>query len=277
MTGDSSCLWVVATPIGNLDDISARAVSVLRRVSAILCEDTRVSRVLLRHLGIERPLWALHEHNERARGAALIALLKEGKELALISDAGTPLISDPGYVLVAAARAEGITVRPIPGASALLCALSVSGLPTDRFSFEGFLPAQAKARLERMRAQSFATQTLLYFEAPHRLAEFLSDAQTAFGPERKAYIARELTKLHESHYSGGLQELAQRCANEPNMARGELVIAIHGAPEAAIDHSEAERVHRLLRAELPPSQAAKLAAKITGLPRAHFYETSGKP
>ncbi|MBL8243269.1 MAG: 16S rRNA (cytidine(1402)-2'-O)-methyltransferase, partial [Rhodanobacteraceae bacterium] len=189
-----STLYVVATPIGNLDDLSARARQVLAEVDAILCEDTRQSGVLLRHAGISRPLLAVHEHNEGERAAALVQRLREGQRLALISDAGTPLISDPGYRLVASVRAAGCAVSPIPGPCALVAALSVAGLPTDRFSFEGFLPAKAGERRTRLQAVASDPRTLVWYEAPHRIVETLAAAVEVLGGERRAVIGRELTK-----------------------------------------------------------------------------------
>ena len=205
-----STLYVVATPIGNLGDFSPRAREVLDAVDAILVEDTRQSGVLLRHAGIAKPMLAVHEHNEGERAQALVQRLREGQRLALISDAGTPLISDPGYRLVAAVRAAGFAVSPIPGACALIAALSVSGLPTDRFSFEGFLPAKAGERLTRLQAVAADSRTLIYYEAPHRIADTLAAAVQAFGADRRAVIGRELTKRFETVLDGSLADLQAR-------------------------------------------------------------------
>lgn len=269
------CLWIVATPIGNLSDFAPRAVETLKAVELVLCEDTRTSAVLLRHFGIERPLKALHEHNERQAVADLVARLAGGAHLALISDAGTPLVSDPGYALVRAARLAQIDVRAVPGACALVAALSVAGLPSDRFVFEGFLPAQPKARRERLAALATEPRTLVCYEAPHRLAEFLDDAVVAFGADREASISRELSKRFESLYRASLGALAARAASDPDLVRGELVVVIAGASAAAgPGDAEAERIHRVLAAELPPAQAAKLAAKLTGRSKKDFYPGS---
>lgn len=265
------CLWVVATPIGHLADFSPRAVATLRRVDLILCEDTRTSRVLLRHWGIERPLKALHEHNERESLNPLLERLRQGAELALISDAGTPLLSDPGYQLVRAAREHGLEVRAVPGPCAVIAALSIAGLPSDRFTFEGFLPAAAGARRERLQSLAGETRTQVFFEAPHRLREFLEDAVLSHGGAREASIARELSKRFESLYRGTLDELLARARTETDLSRGELVVVIGGAAATGMDLSEARRMHRILAAELPPGQAAKLAARLSGRSRREFY------
>lgn len=266
------CLWIVATPIGNLSDFAPRAVQTLKDAERVLCEDTRTSAVLLRHFGIERPLQALHEHNERQLVDTLIARLAAGAQIALISDAGTPLVSDPGYALVRAARQAAFEVRAIPGPCALIAAISVSGLPSDRFVFEGFLPAQAKARRDHLQTVAGESRTLVFYEAPHRLREFLDDAVSAFGADREASISRELSKRFESLYRDPLGALAQRAAQDADLVRGELVIVIAGAPASAgPDDAEAQRIHRVLAAELSPAQAAKLAAKLTGRPRKAFY------
>jgi 16S rRNA (cytidine1402-2'-O)-methyltransferase len=264
---------VVATPIGNLADLSPRAVSTLQRASLILCEDTRNSATLLRHHGINRPLKALHEHNERAQLQALIERLRAGEELALISDAGTPLVSDPGYALVRAARLAQLPVRAVPGPCALIAALSIAGLPSDRFSFEGFLPAAAKARQERLAALAQDSRTLVFYEAPHRIVASLADCVEALGADREAAIARELSKRFESLYRATLGELQAMAATDTDLQRGEIVLLIAGQSqrEAQLGDDEARRIHRLLAAELPPTQAAKLAAKITGRSRKDFY------
>lgn len=266
------CLWIVATPIGNLSDFAPRAVQTLKDAELVLCEDTRTSAVLLKHFGIERPLKALHEHNERALVVALIAQLVAGAQIALISDAGTPLVSDPGYALVRAARQAAVAVRAVPGPCALIAALSIAGLPSDRFVFEGFVPPQAKARREHLQTLAAEARTLVFYEAPHRLREFLDDAVAAFGADREASVSRELSKRFESLYRDTLGALAQRAVHDADLQRGELVVVIAGAPASAgPDDTEAQRIHRLLAAELPPAQAAKLAAKLTGRPRKAFY------
>lgn len=269
----ASTLYVVATPIGNLSDLSTRAHEVLSEVDAILAEDTRQSSVLLRHAGISRPLIALHEHNEDARVMSVVARLRAGDRLALISDAGTPLISDPGYRLVAAVRAAGLAVSPIPGPSAVIAALSAAGLPTDRFSFEGFLPAKDGERRARLEALAHDPRTLVFYEAPHRIAQALLAAVAAFGPERRGAIARELTKRFETILDGSLAELAARVAADPDQQRGEIVLLIAGAPEDADSDKIAagRRLYALLIEELAPARAAKIAAAYTGAPKRALY------
>ena len=268
-----STLYVVATPIGNLDDLSARARQVLAEVDAILCEDTRQSGVLLRHAGISRPLLAVHEHNEGERAAALVQRLREGQRLALISDAGTPLISDPGYRLVAAVRAAGCAVSPIPGPCALIAALSVAGLPTDRFAFEGFLPAKAGERRARLQAVASDPRTLVWYEAPHRIVETLEAAVDVLGGERRAVIGRELTKRFETVLDATLAELLVRVQSDADQQRGEIVLVVAGAPpvDDAARIDEGRRLYALLAAELPPSKAARIAAAYTGAPKRALY------
>lgn len=268
-----STLYVVATPIGNLDDLSARARQVLAEVDAILCEDTRQSGVLLRHAGISRPLLAVHEHNEGERAAALVQRLREGQRLALISDAGTPLISDPGYRLVASVRAAGCAVSPIPGPCALVAALSVAGLPTDRFAFEGFLPAKAGERRARLQAVASDPRTLVWYEAPHRIVETLAAAVEVLGGERRAVIGRELTKRFETVLDGTLAELLARVQSDADQQRGEIVLVVAGAPpvDDAARIDEGRRLYALLAAELPPSKAARIAAAHTGAPKRALY------
>ena len=270
-------LFVVATPIGNLGDLTPRAAEVLRRAELVLAEDTRRTGQLLAACGIERPrgsLESLHEHNERERVPRIVERLVGGAEIALVSDAGTPLVSDPGLALVSAAAQAGIEVVAVPGPSALVAALSVAGLPTDRFVFEGFLPARAAARRQRLEELSTEPRTLVFYEAPHRLRETLEDLRERFGADRPAVVARELTKKFETVYRGSLGELAARAAADPALARGEIVVLVGGADDAAsaAPGVSAEQLLRLLLAELPPSQAAKLAAQITGLPRKELYE-----
>lgn len=270
-------LFVVATPIGNLGDLTPRAAEVLRRAELVLAEDTRRAGQLLAACGIERPrgaLESLHEHNERERVTRIVERLAAGAQVALVSDAGTPLVSDPGLMLVSAAAQAGIEIVAVPGPSALVAALSVAGLPTDRFVFEGFLPARAAARRQRLEDLAAEPRTLVFYEAPHRLRETLEDLRERFGADRPAVIARELTKKFETVYRGSLGELAARADADPALARGEIVLLVHGAAEAARKTSEvnADQLLRLLLVELPPSQAARLAAQITGLPRKELYE-----
>jgi 16S rRNA (cytidine1402-2'-O)-methyltransferase len=227
-------LYVVATPIGNLDDISARALKILREVALIAAEDTRHSQRLMQHFGIATPLAACHEHNERDEGSRFITRLLAGDDVALISDAGTPLISDPGYHLVRQARAAGINVVPVPGACALIAALSAAGLPSDRFIFEGFLPAKMVGRRARLESIKEEPRTLIFYEAPHRILECLQDMELVFGPERPALLARELTKTFETLKGLPLAELRQFVESDSNQQRGECVVLVAGwtAPEA---------------------------------------------
>lgn len=266
-------LYVVATPIGNLDDLSTRARQVLAQVDAILCEDTRQSAVLLRHAGISRPLLALHEHNEEARAATLVERLRAGQSLALVSDAGTPLISDPGYRLVAAVRAAGFAVSPIPGPCALIAALSVAGLPTDRFAFEGFLPAKAGERRARLQAVAADPRTLVWYEAPHRILETLEAAVAELGGERRAALGRELTKRFETVLTGTLAELLERVRSDPDQQRGEFVLVVAGAAERADAErlAEGRRLYALLASELPPARAARIAAAHAGVRKRDLY------
>ena len=265
-------LHVVATPIGNLGDLSPRAQEVLRGVAAICAEDTRRSGQLLSHFGIATPLLALHEHNEEAIAERVVARLLRGESLALVSDAGTPLVSDPGYRLVRAARAAGVRVSPVPGACAAIAALSVAGLASDRFAFEGFLPARAAARRERLRQLAAEPRTLVFYESSHRILETLEDLVSAFGAQRPAVLARELTKLFETVLDGGAAELLAAVRADDNQRKGEFVLVVEGAgDDADAQLAEGQRVYALLSAQLPPSAAARLAAEITGAPRKALY------
>ena len=270
--GKQGTLWVVATPIGNLGDLSPRAQQVLREAAIVAAEDTRHSRPLLQHFGIGTPLTALHEHNERAAVAALLAKLQAGEDVALISDAGTPLISDPGFRLVRAAREADIGVSPVPGASAAIAALSVAGLPSDRVVFEGFLPAKTSARRARLRELANEARTLVIYESSHRIVECCADLRETFGPEREARLLRELTKLHETCIGMRLGDIATRVAEDPEQRLGECVLVVAGCADAAdAKLAEGRRVYALLRAELAPAQAAKLAAAISGASRKDLY------
>ncbi|WP_447729743.1 16S rRNA (cytidine(1402)-2'-O)-methyltransferase [Pseudoxanthomonas suwonensis] len=268
----AATLHVVATPIGNLGDLSPRAQQVLREVAAICAEDTRRSGQLLSHFGISTPLVALHEHNEQQMAERLVARLLAGESLALVSDAGTPLVSDPGFRLVRAAREAGVRVSPVPGPSALIAALSVAGLPSDRFAFEGFLPAKASARRERLAALAGEPRTLVFYESSHRIEESLADLRQAFGEERPAVLARELTKLFETVLDGTLADLHRRVQDDADQRKGEFVLVVQGVGEDTdAKLAEGRRVHAILARQLPPSTAAKLAAEITGAPRKALY------
>jgi 16S rRNA (cytidine1402-2'-O)-methyltransferase len=264
-------LYVVATPIGNLGDLSVRAREILQSVSLIAAEDTRHTGVLLKHFGIQTPQVSLHEHNERHRSGGIIERLREGASVALVSDAGTPAINDPGFDLVRTAAAAGCEIVAVPGPCAAIAALSIGGLPTDRFCFEGFLPARGAARRKSLQSLAAEVRTLVLYEAPHRAREALEDCAAVFGAERNAAVAREITKLHETTYRGSLRELLERAGSDADFSRGEIVILIAGAPQAPADdeggvdgHGGAlDRVLKILLAELPLRQAAHLAAQIT--------------
>lgn len=266
-------LYVVATPIGNLRDLSPRAADILGSVTLIAAEDTRHTRQLLQMFGIEARLTALHEHNEAARADTLLEAVRSGESLAVVSDAGTPLISDPGFNLIAAAREQGVPVVAIPGACAAIAALSIAGLPTDRFAFEGFLAAKSAARRAQLQSLSTEARTLLFYEAPHRIAETLRDMVDMLGGERSASLSRELTKRFETTYRGTLVQLAQQAASDADMARGEIVLVVAGATSGrAAMPLDVQKMLRVLASELAPAQAAKLTAKITGIGRAELYE-----
>ena len=266
MTTVAGTLFVVATPIGNLQDMSPRALQVLKDVRLIAAEDTRHSARLMQHFGIDTPMTACHDHNERDKGERLVERLLAGDDVALISDAGTPLISDPGYHLVRQAREAGVRVSPVPGACALIAALSAAGMPSDRFAFEGFLPAKAHGRRQRLQALAAEDRTWMVYEAPHRLLECLQDMQQVLGDERRVLLARELTKTFETLRAAPLAELVKWVAGDSDQQRGECVLVVEGAPAPQADEvgDEALRVLDLLLAELPLKRAAKLASEITG-------------
>jgi 16S rRNA (cytidine1402-2'-O)-methyltransferase len=271
---NAGVLYVVATPIGNLLDISARALDVLRRVALIAAEDTRHSRKLLSHYGIATPLLAVHEHNERDITEKMLQRLLGGEDIALVSDAGTPLISDPGFYLVRAARQAVLRVIPVPGPSALIAALSVAGLPSDRFLFEGFLPSKQTARRLRLQALADTTATLVLYESSHRICASLRDMVDCLGEQREATVARELTKTYETILQGTLSELVERVESDSNQQKGEFVVLVQGAParERAEVDAEALRLLQVLLTELPLKQAAGLLAKMTGLSKNVLYE-----
>jgi 16S rRNA (cytidine1402-2'-O)-methyltransferase len=267
-------LYIVATPIGNLQDITFRAIDVLKKANLIVAEDTRHCKVLLTHYGVQTPALSLHEHNEKAQTEGILQRLLKGSSIALISDAGTPLISDPGYRLVQEARNAGIQVVPIPGPCAAIAALSASGLPTDSFVFEGFLPMKSVARQKYLEKLSQEQRTLVFYEAPHRILEVLKDMQTVFGAERKAVIARELTKMFETIHGGKLSELVEWVEADSNQQRGEIVLMVEGVPAQEENSSgkSAEQILEILLKELPVNQAVKLACELTGEKRNKLYK-----
>lgn len=260
----SGTLYIVATPIGNLEDLTPRARRILADVDLIAAEDTRHTGRLLSHIGAKTPQTPLHDHNETGAVAKLLARLEAGDSVALVSDAGTPLVSDPGYRVVRDALAAGITVVPVPGPSAVLAALAVAGLPTDRFAFEGFLPAKKSARLKSLRGMANEHRTLVFFESVHRICECVGDMMTAFGPDRRAFVGRELTKLHEQCAAATLGELNTWLDDGTIVRKGEFVIIVAGTdqvPESSID---ADRLLVELAGRLPGSEVAAIAARVTG-------------
>ncbi len=266
-------LYVVATPIGNLEDISYRAVRVLSEVDLVAAEDTRHSRVLLNHYGINKPMQSLHEHNEEQMVADILGRVKRGEAVALISDAGTPLISDPGYRLVRAAREAGLPVHSLPGPSAVVAALSIAGLPPDRFVFEGFLPAKTPAREKRLQMLATETSTMVFFESSHRITASLTTMTEVFGPQRQVAVCRELTKKFETVLWGGLAESLQKLLQDKNQTRGEFVIVLAGCKRGKDeDLTKAQHMLTALLEYLPASQAARIAAKLSNVPRRRIYE-----
>lgn len=266
-------LYVVATPIGNLGDMVPRAVEVLHAVDLIAAEDTRHSGRLLKHLGIDTPLVAYHDHSDERQMARLVDMLEQGKTVALISDAGTPLISDPGYRLVREVRQRGIRVTPIPGACAAIAALSASGLPSDRFGFEGFPPPKTAARLKKFASLAGSARTLIFYESPHRILDTLTDMIATFGDQREAVLAREITKTFETFLAGTLMEILQQVSADSNQQKGEMVVMVRGNSDA-VSASDAEqlRVLKVLLDDLPLKQAAALAARITGGQKNTLYQ-----
>lgn len=264
---------VVATPIGNLGDLSPRAREALAAADLVVAEDTRHTGTLLRLLGIEKPLLSLHEHNEDRRMDDVIGRLRAGAIVALVSDAGMPLVSDPGFALVRAAIDAGLTVQVLPGPSAVIAALAASGLPTDRFCFEGFLPARAAARAAKLRQLAGEPRTLVFFESPHRLVESIAAIAEAFGSGRPAAVARELSKVHETIYRGTLQQLLDIAGKDANFARGEITLVVGGNVEAppAPDDAFTRRALDVLSSELSPSRAAAVVAQLTGRRRSEVY------
>lgn len=265
-------LHVVATPIGNLEDLSPRALRTLREAALVAAEDTRHTQQLLAANGVRTPMLSLHDHNEAQQIDTLLARLRAGEQIALVSDAGTPLISDPGYRLVRAVREAGIEVSPVPGPCAAIAALSVAGIASDRFAFEGFLPAKTSARREKLQALAGEPRTLVFYESSHRIEECLADMAAVLGDERRASVARELTKRFETVLDGTLAALHARVAADSDQRRGEFVVIVEGAPEDAdAALREGKRLYALLTAHVSPSQAARIAAEFTGASRKQLY------
>ncbi|GIU08608.1 16S rRNA (cytidine(1402)-2'-O)-methyltransferase [Shewanella glacialipiscicola] len=270
----SVALYIVPTPIGNLGDMSSRAIEVLNQVSLIACEDTRHSGKLLSHFGITTKTTALHDHNERARAQWIVDQLAAGQSIALISDAGTPLISDPGYHLVSHVRQSGFNVIPLPGPCAAITALSASGLPSDRFTFEGFLPSKEKARADKLLALKEDPRTLIFYESPHRIEHSLTTMVEVLGADRHVVMAREVTKTFETFLSGPVSEVLAKVSTDPNQQKGEIVLMVHGhhvsddegIPTVAIN------TLKLLCEELPLKKAAAIAAQIHGLKKNALYK-----
>ncbi|MEX0603606.1 MAG: 16S rRNA (cytidine(1402)-2'-O)-methyltransferase [Marinobacter sp.] len=271
---NAGVLYIVATPIGNLDDLSLRAIDTLKKVDVVAAEDTRHSRRLLQHLGLQKTMLALHDHNERERTEGVLDLLEKGSSIALVSDAGTPLISDPGYVLVKEARIRGLVVTPIPGACALVAALSAAGLPTDRFRFEGFLPAKRVARRAALEALKYEMATLVFYESPHRILETAAEIAAAFGADRDVVFGREMTKTFETFYAGAAGDVSSRLAADPYAVKGEFVVMVHGASKAPEEgvNLDVDLLLGLLTAELPVKKAARMAAELTGLSKNVLYQ-----
>jgi len=270
----SGNLYVVATPIGNLEDITVRAVETLRSVDLICCEDTRHSARLMEHISSKVPMVSLHEHNERERSAQIIEKLTAGLSIALVSDAGTPLISDPGYVLVNQVIDAGFTVVPIPGVSAVITALSVSGLPTDKWRFEGFLPSKAGARKKALELVKTTNGTIVFYESSHRIADSLADMADVFGENRRVVVARELTKTFETVLRGNLNEVIDAVNADNNQRKGEFVVLVDGYREESVEVSDS-RVLQLateLKPLMPPKKAATLISSVFGGPKKEYYQ-----
>ncbi|MES9842039.1 MAG: 16S rRNA (cytidine(1402)-2'-O)-methyltransferase [Candidatus Thiodiazotropha endolucinida] len=271
-------LYVVATPIGNIDDISQRALETLKQVDFIAAEDTRHTRPLLKHYGINTPLRAFHQYNEHAKLEMMLQILDAGQSIALVSDAGTPLISDPGFPLVRELIQRGGRVVPVPGASALICALSASGLPTDRFMFLGFPPRQTGQRLAWLQTFADEVSTLVFYESSHRVADSVAAMCEVFGSGREGVIARELTKLHETILRGSLESLLERLRQDRDQQKGEFVILIRGATGDAGERIEVDIEQMLitLMAELPLKQAVSLASRVSGIKKNILYKQALK-
>lgn len=265
-------LYIVATPIGNLSDITAHAIDCLKSVAIIACEDTRTSGKLLNHFNIPTKTWAYHDHNAEVQTPKLIEILQSGQSIALISDAGTPLISDPGFRLVRACHQAGIKVSPVVGASAAIAALSVAGLPSDKFYFYGFLPAKTTGRQSELAKIKDLTATLIFYEAPHRIVECIDDMITVLGDNRQVTFCREITKTFETIYPSTLGELKQFVASDANQQKGEMVLVVAGASESTDDHGKHDKLLKRLLQDLSVKKAAQLASDITGAKKNALYE-----
>ncbi len=273
----SASLYIVATPIGNLQDVSARAIEVLQAVDLIAAEDARHSAVLLQHFDIRTPVKPYHDFSNDAQAEKLLEKVKQGQSVALISDAGTPLISDPGYKLVRLARAKGITVTPIPGASSVIAAISVAGLASDRFVFEGFLPAKSAARQKQLDSLVAETRTLVFFESPHRIVASLQDFLLVFGKDRQIFIAREMTKKFETFNLASLEKSVEWVERDTNQQRGEFVLVLEGADPRNSDvliQQRAMEIVSLLQAEMPLKKAVTIAAQISGARKNALYKAA---
>jgi 16S rRNA (cytidine1402-2'-O)-methyltransferase len=270
----SGMLFLVATPIGNLGDISQRAVEVLGAVDLIAAEDTRHSKRLMNHLGISTKMQAYHEHNESTQAERLIGKLQQGISIALISDAGTPLVSDPGYRLLEQAHLHKIKVVPIPGACAAIAAMSVAGLPTDRFTFEGFPPAKQGARISFFQALQYEERSMVFYVSCHRVVETLNDIKEVFGGERLATFAREITKAYETIRKATLAELAAWVGEDEMQRKGEIVLVVAGAVRVEVDDAVIDNMLSVLIDELPVKQASKIAARITGKNKNELYKAA---
>lgn len=266
-------LYIVATPIGNLQDITLRAIDTLKTVDLIAAEDTRHSKKLLNHFGIPTPCTSFHDQNEQQKFQFILDKIKNGKTIALISDAGTPLISDPGFRLVKMARAEGIDVIPVPGCCAAIAAISASGMPCDRFYFEGFLPAKHLARVNRLTELKDLSHTIIFYESPHRILDFVEDVKTVFGEDRMIVIARELTKTFETIHQARAGEIATWLAENKEQQNGEFVVLVEGnLQQDEQNFQQAKAVYQILSEELPLKQAVKLASKITKVKKNRLYD-----
>jgi len=265
-------LYIVATPIGNLEDLSPRAKTVLENVDLIVAEDTRHSKPMLNQFGIETKVRAYHDHNERSQTPVLIKQLQTGMSIALISDAGTPLICDPGYHLLLAAHAERIKVIPVPGPSALISALSVAGFSSEKFVFEGYLPARKMARQQRLQQLKDETRTLVFYEAPHRILASIEDTIICYGGKRQAVIAKEITKQHENIQRGTLPELLDWLHSDKDLSKGEFVVVIQGNKTSQFDTQEASRILKILLADHSVKQAARLTSEIMQGNRNDIYK-----